>query len=1211
MALSAPINPLELPPYSLTPLLSPLFLASSSSSSSRPTSPNHHPHSPTPQATGFARLVSVATGAPHPAGSDLKCTLKSLDASDQKLWLAATDGRVRLYEVNEHTGATVPPVGILSPGSPGRRTPVKQHSVLDFVDEVHPSPSKKPVDRIALLPRLDKAVLLSEGVLSFHTLPLLAPLNTQHFPSIRGVSTFALDEDELAGGGEPNAMKLVIAKRKTVHWLRVTNEGVTSVKDLPLRSGALVSVYRHARLCIADTENYSIVDLEAAEALPLLPISQTPHPDPLPATTSVTGTTTSLAPPGGPDPRQRPAIACVGENEFLIASHTGATTLGVFVTETGEPSRGTVEWASNLRSLAVENQYAIALLHNSTIELHSLHTLEIAQVIQLPSSSPSSSPTSFQPRALIKAWEGIEVGSATGSGKVELVSIPLLPFSTTTTTERTTPPSTPTRRTRTHRPSLSSSSIRSSRTTHTTASRDADTGRPSTTRVLLAARNGVYALTPLTLVVQADALIEKGREADARGLAEGFEESLMKGSGEEGEDGMVRLMRVRAGTKNPELSYVYLRLAYLSLTRTSFQEAFDLFLKSGCDPRLVVRMFPDLRDPLIGVKDEVEVVRGVREEVRRSRTIDDYVLDNLNRNYSPHLQPSVEAASPTIELRASLIMTARDCLLSYLMKWRARRRNGEDEAVVDSRKVDMVVDTTLVRLLSEHSRPADITVLLTGPNDCVLPCIVPSLLSSRLYSLLTNLYLERGETEKTLAVWSGVAEGRYERPREGEEEEGWTEGEVVKRVAELVWRTREKGLTEKWGLWVLKYDAGLGLKLFTDPKQTLTFETRDLFAKMREVDPNAADMFLESTVLLERDTDSRLHADLVKRYIGRLGELLAEPEAKAHLRDQESAYTALASSTSSPPAFLSFLTSRYDPSYPHALLDRVRLKAILFLGSSSKYDLQGAKQELEEMEMRGLRGLVLERVIVYGKLHLDRQALSLLLHTLHDLSSAETYSLQSGDPLCMSDVSTAASKLSLPFKRARKHRSTAKFEEEDRIKESLANLLVEMCLSATNLTASESGEPGETRTVKEEQVARVLETQALHLETLDVLPLLPSSYPLPLLSTYLSRSLRRSLHAHQDASILKSLALAQTLAVSERVFEMQAKMGGTVQLTPSSSSPGNRAAGGGGQGGGEGKRTREKTNVVAVEGKEQHDEAGGEKRLPSVPLDGSVELDLR
>jgi hypothetical protein len=39
-----------------------------------------------------------------------------------------------------------------------------------------------------------------------------------------------------------------------------------------------------------------------------------------------------------------------------------------------------------------------------------------------------------------------------------------------------------------------------------------------------------------------------------------------------------------------------------------------------------------------------------------------------------------------------------------------------------------------------------------------------------------------------------------------------------------------------------------------DPKQTLTFDTRDLFGKIRAVDPDAADTFLESTVLQRRDT---------------------------------------------------------------------------------------------------------------------------------------------------------------------------------------------------------------------------------------------------------------------------------------------------------------------------------------------------------------------
>lgn len=81
----------------------------------------------------------------------------------------------------------------------------------------------------------------------------------------------------------------------------------------------------------------------------------------------------------------------------------------------------------------------------------------------------------------------------------------------------------------------------------------------------------------------------------------------------------------------------------------------------------------------------------------------------------------------------------------------------------------------------------------------------------------------------------------------------------------------------------------------------------------------------------------------------------------------ESEYAELTTSTSSPPSFLEFLASRYSPDAPLALLNRIRLKALLFLDSSTKYDLEDAKKQLEAMEMKGLKGLTLERAVVYGK----------------------------------------------------------------------------------------------------------------------------------------------------------------------------------------------------------------------------------------------------
>lgn len=65
-------------------------------------------------------------------------------------------------------------------------------------------------------------------------------------------------------------------------------------------------------------------------------------------------------------------------------------------------------------------------------------------------------------------------------------------------------------------------------------------------------------------------------------------------------------------------------------------------------------------------------------------------MANLTHNYSPHMKPNVESASPTKGLRTSLGTTARDCLRIYLDRWRLGRRNGKNGGSGDSRKVDMV-----------------------------------------------------------------------------------------------------------------------------------------------------------------------------------------------------------------------------------------------------------------------------------------------------------------------------------------------------------------------------------------------------------------------------------------------------------------------------------------------------------------------------------------
>ena len=68
-----------------------------------------------------------------------------------------------------------------------------------------------------------------------------------------------------------------------------------------------------------------MIDLVQASMVPLLPISQ------------AADTTVAV----------KPLITVITENEFLLLSWTGASTIGVFITGDGDPVRGTLEWPSH------------------------------------------------------------------------------------------------------------------------------------------------------------------------------------------------------------------------------------------------------------------------------------------------------------------------------------------------------------------------------------------------------------------------------------------------------------------------------------------------------------------------------------------------------------------------------------------------------------------------------------------------------------------------------------------------------------------------------------------------------------------------------------------------------------------------------------------------------------------------------------------------
>lgn len=69
-------------------------------------------------------------------------------------------------------------------------------------------------------------------------------------------------------------------------------------------------------------------------------------------------------------------------------------------------------------------------------------------------------------------------------------------------------------------------------------------------------------------------------------------------------------------------------------------------------------------------------------------------------------------------------------------------------------QLSQVIDTTLIRLFAEDRRREDILALLQEPNDCVLVLVEPCLLEAGMFTILSDIFLKRGDVAKTLEIWT-------------------------------------------------------------------------------------------------------------------------------------------------------------------------------------------------------------------------------------------------------------------------------------------------------------------------------------------------------------------------------------------------------------------------------------------------------------------------
>jgi len=182
------------------------------------------------------------------------------------------------------------------------------------------------VQQIVLLPRVNKACVLCNGILTFYTLPELSPAypNTKPLSNCSWIGGRDLNLDEHAG---PDAEVVMICVKSRIRLVRI-GEDLRLVKNIEY-PGCLASARRGRFACVADAHSYALLDVDNQQKIPLFPISSIDENAPSASEARVR----NISSPPGPRATRSASSAHARSDAGMgeAASHNRTTSLGTFV----------------------------------------------------------------------------------------------------------------------------------------------------------------------------------------------------------------------------------------------------------------------------------------------------------------------------------------------------------------------------------------------------------------------------------------------------------------------------------------------------------------------------------------------------------------------------------------------------------------------------------------------------------------------------------------------------------------------------------------------------------------------------------------------------------------------------------------------------------------------------------------------------------------
>lgn len=335
---------------------------------------------------------------------------------------------------------------------------------------------------------------------------------------MKNVLAFAINETPNPG----EAIGLSIVKRTSIAFWDLTsrlqfvkvgvsimtykNQLLMLLQEINISS--VIAVKRAgSNICIADTEQYSIINMAASTVLPLYPIS-------LDKVTKVL-----------------PQTSIAGRDEYFCVTYNAPSSIGSFANSAGDPTRPPIaSWVGHPESVCVDDDLLISSMPDREVQVYNINTQDLSQTIKFPSSvavpptlslsrSGFSVPINQRKQTLQQLSLTAPPRNAPKSCSPVIRNDPAEPSGS-----GITPPPTPIRQ-----------AISTARA-HEGSNRQLPQFPKA--RVIAFGQDCVYALLPSTIISQADGLINSGKVQDAAYLVAQVQKKLATRPGGEGE--MVR-----------------------------------------------------------------------------------------------------------------------------------------------------------------------------------------------------------------------------------------------------------------------------------------------------------------------------------------------------------------------------------------------------------------------------------------------------------------------------------------------------------------------------------------------------------------------------------------------------------------------------------------------------------------------------------------------